>query len=101
VYDYRCSPGAVLPTAREDRRSPDAYRYSNLGVQSLCSWAGRVDDSLDIISYRYVEGSHYPKFVGHFISFLEELEGLHDRDVVHGDIRFGNVVFSGGSCSSD
>jgi hypothetical protein len=49
VYDYRCSPGAVLPTAREDRRSPDVYRYSNLGVQSLCSWAGRVDDSLDII----------------------------------------------------
>jgi hypothetical protein len=111
VYDYRRSSGTALPVPRADRRSPDGYKYSTLHVQRLCSWTGGVDGSLDILSYSYVKGGHRPEFIGHFISFLEKLRKLHNEEVVHGDIRFGSVVFfverpdsnssSGGGCSSD
>jgi hypothetical protein len=93
VYDYRSVVNkSWIPEA--DRRSPDAYEHSTLKHEELISWSGEdPGDSLRIIKYPAVKGDHVPRTVGHFVGFIAELEKIHQKGIVHGDLRFSNVVF--------
>jgi hypothetical protein len=93
VYDYRSvvSKAWILDT---DRRSPDAYAHSTLDYEELCNWTGRDPrDKLRIIQYAAVSGDHVPCNVGHMTAFIAELAEIHRQGIVHGDLRFSNVVF--------
>jgi serine/threonine protein kinase len=98
VYDYRSIINkSWIPEA--DRRSPDAYEHSALQHKWGCKWSGADPrDSLQIITYPSASGNHVPRTVGHFIVFIAELEKIHQKGIVHGDLRFSNVLFfsSGG-----
>ena len=50
-----------------------------------------------IISYPFINGSHYPSCAGQFVALVEQLSSLHSRNVVHGDVRASNIVFGNGT----
>lgn len=94
-YDYRKISGKYSSAAA--RRSADMYRYSDLSIRTIVDWEDSgVDksDSLKIIAYDKVHGSHEPSYIGHFTEMLRKLQHLHLRNIVHGDMHFFNVVFS-------
>ena len=98
-FDYRIISQRLHVTP-SDRRDPVQYFNSDLrNVTMEVDWTSSVnsEDSLQIISYDLVPGVHYPSFVGHFTQVLKKLIQLHEgssSSIVHGDLRFSNIVFS-------
>jgi hypothetical protein len=93
VYDYRSVVNkAWIPDT--GRRSPDAYAHSTFEYEELCNWTGSDPrDRLRIIQYAAASGDHVPCNVGHLTAFIAELAEIHRKGIVHGDLRFSNVVF--------
>jgi len=95
-FDYRqlSAKSYVDPT---QRRKPEMYFRSDLtGVKLVVDWNSEDNllDSLKIISYDLVPGFHHPSHVGHIINVLRKIAKLHAENIVHGDLRFSNIVFS-------
>ena len=51
-----------------------------------------IQGKLLIISTQYHEGVHYAELPSHFVPIITQLEELHERGYVHGDIRAYNMV---------
>lgn len=45
------------------------------------------------MSYRKLNGTHQPKSAKHFFPIMKALQKIHDRSMVHEDIRMANLVF--------
>lgn len=56
-------------------------------------------DHLTIISYPFIEGTHYPKNSYQIISLLNSLINFHSQNYVLSDIRASNIVFGKDSSS--
>jgi hypothetical protein len=79
------------------RRDPAEYRTSDLaGVELIVNWTNSSDpyDRLQILSYDAALGTHRPSVLGHFTKLLKKLLLMHSQGIVHGDLRFSNVIFS-------
>jgi hypothetical protein len=83
AFDYR-----GRPVAKEARRRADL----SLQLIQHCERVVVCED-LVVISYPRLEGNHKPTKVGHFICLIESLAHLHERGIVHGDIRASNIIF--------
>lgn len=95
-FDYREISGRsyVLPAFRRD---PLHYDKSDLaGMNLVVEWASDSNphDRLQILTYDMVPGVHYPSVVGHMILVMKKTAQLHTQGIVHGDLRFSNIVFS-------
>ena len=64
---------------------------SSIGHSSELFWASMRP--LQIIAFPYKTGKHYASKPTDFIGIIEQLEQLHSRGYVHGDIRGFNVLF--------
>ena len=85
-FDYRSGNRALVTP--EDRRSPNYYDL-------LDDYRMEVDaGDLKIISYKKVDGTHQPSRLGHFTNLFQQLQKLHQKDIIHGDIRLSNIIFS-------
>jgi len=96
-YDYR-SISNKSHVEESIRRSSLVYAFSDLlEITEIVNWQSPNNalDSLKIIRYIKVPGIHIPSKIGHFIILLDKIKTLHSQDIVHGDIRFHNVIFSG------
>lgn len=51
-------------------------------------------DLVKLIKYPYINGSHVPETCGHLAAMIEAVQDVWAQDVVHGDIRLSNVVFT-------
>lgn len=58
----------------------------NIKLQNITT-----DGRIVMLSYDYVSGNHCPT---NFIGILKTLKILHDENIVHGDIRLCNLVFT-------
>lgn len=47
-----------------------------------------------LLSYKYLEGCIYPVHVKQFLKVADALEHIHSLDLVHGDVRTGNIIFA-------
>jgi serine/threonine protein kinase len=52
-----------------------------------------------IISYPFIDGSHHPSSARQFVALVEQLSSLHNRGLVHGDVRASNIVFGDGTAN--
>ena len=99
AYDYR-RISARSSVIQDNRCDNSLYRMSDLKSFELAvDWTSSDDqeDTLQIISYNKVPGVHRPSVVGHMILILRKIAQLHANDIVHGDLRFANIVFSDSS----
>lgn len=101
-YDYRRISGRsyVDPT---HRRCPDQYFDNGLaGVMRVVHWISPSNphDNLQIIAYDLVPGVHRPAVVGHMMQLITKTAQLHEKGIVHGDLRFSNIVFSEASSAT-
>ena len=53
----------------------------------------KFEDCLHIIRYPYIEGTSMPSSIRHWLDIVMELQSLHIKDVVFGDIRLSNMIF--------
>jgi serine/threonine protein kinase len=51
------------------------------------------DGRLQMLKYKYIDGSHEPQSLDHFLGVCRILDNLHQNDMVHGDIRLRNMIF--------
>ena len=96
VYDYfnrrmnyrRNVNYKEIKDALKDRYLPNAELDDKLKNKDI--W---------ILTYDYVEGHHSPKNINQLEKVVRDLKTLHENDIVHGDVRFANIVFGkdGGS----
>jgi hypothetical protein len=98
---FKCFDYRSLCHRSNDRcsssRDPGMYCASDLkDIEFVVDWKSddNPKDKLQIISYALVPGVHRPSYVGHFIEVMRKLCQLHLQGIVHGDVRFANVVFS-------
>ena len=98
-YDYRSVSGRKMKI----ERSPQFYNGRFQNFRYLVRWQDAMEpsDSLIIVQYDKVKGTHIPTCVGHLKNLLTELQCLHNECIVHGDIRLSNVIFSTVSNQSD
>lgn len=89
VFDYR---GRKVPE-EERRQAALSLRWI-----PCCEVEVECDDCV-VISYPRLEGNHKPTSVGHFSTLIEHVRGLHERGVIHGDIRASNVIFGPGQAA--
>lgn len=52
------------------------------------------DGEVICLKYTYIEGCHSPTKVSQFMGVVKTLEKLHDINIVHGDVRRANIIFS-------
>lgn len=52
------------------------------------------DKKIVRLEYDYIEGSHQPSNITQFVGVLQTLHALHEANVVHGDVRACNIVFT-------
>jgi serine/threonine protein kinase len=92
-FDYRLGGRVQLLPKR--RRRHDYYsKFLSGTVVELENYFGNDDsESLVIISYPFIPGSHVPTYVSQLMSILEELLAMHREGYVHGDVRLRNMVF--------
>jgi serine/threonine protein kinase len=94
-YDYRIISDRYR--AGEVCRNPQWYQLSDLNVKYVVDWSDTSNNSSDylkIIKYPFVEGTHQPIYVNHLVLVMQKLLSIHDKNVVHGDLRFANIIFS-------
>ena len=53
----------------------------------------KLSDKFELVSYPYLEGIHEPQNYEQFINIGNILCRLHQRGLVHGDIRCVNLIF--------
>lgn len=96
-FDYRTISNRSCVHAI-DRRDPMHYLSQNdlTDIELVVSWTSQRNpqDSLQIIAYNKVPGVHCPSFVGHLTQVMCRIAQLHASHIVHGDLRFSNIVFS-------
>jgi hypothetical protein len=84
------APGFVWKEVARER----AELMTEVLGEKICSvYATR--DGRALVSYRYIPGDHVAAKVGQFASLIEQVAQIHGKGFVHGDIRLGNVVFTG------
>ena len=95
-YDYRSSSKNMSSTSTEERRCSDCYHYGKITMTEVIGWVDPLDtkSQLQIFVYDKLEGEHKPSYVGHFTCLLRELDELHKKKIVHGDIRLSNIIFT-------
>jgi hypothetical protein len=54
-----------------------------------------TDSRITVLSYKYIEGSHVPQNIKEFIGILRAVKYLHEKNIVHADIRLCNCIFTG------
>jgi hypothetical protein len=81
-FDYRYQDPAYKRSA--------IYYIDYLSAQPVVEF-----NNLLVITYDYVRGSHVAENTFDFIPILKMLGLLHDKHLVHGDIRLSNIVFAG------
>jgi len=86
VFDYR--ERSVLP---EDQRWPE-LSLKHIPLATLEYDNQQPMHRLSIISYPFIQGDHVPQTVNDVISVLEAVNNLHADSVIHGDIRWMNVL---------
>jgi hypothetical protein len=77
------------------------FKFSCLAnLKCVVDWQDSLqpDYCLKIICYDKVEGSHVPIYIGHFVDLVKKVLELHQQGIVHGDLRFANVIFSTTKC---
>lgn len=95
-YDYRVISGRPFVSPNR-RRKPTYYFESGLtNVNLVVAWKSesQSSDSLQILSYDMVPGVHNPSIVKHLTLVMKQVVSLHSKNIVHGDLRFANIVFS-------
>lgn len=94
-YDYR-SVSNKSHILSEQRRSPTGYKHSKLGFEMVIDYHHEDHhlNSLQVIRYLYIEGSCNPSHVIHFLQIILEVLELHQKNLVFGDLRLSNMVFS-------
>ena len=50
------------------------------------------DDRLQILKYEYIDGSHQPHSLYHFLGVCRMLHNLHQNDTVNGDVWLSNII---------
>lgn len=95
AYDYRGSSDQRNQIASSERRSPDGYQMSTLNAEVVINHFDdyHIGGQLQILRYKYVEGSHTPTVVKHLADIVRELAHLHSANYVFGDMRLANCVF--------
>jgi serine/threonine protein kinase len=89
-----------------DGRIYKVYDYRNRGVEederrdhnhSVKLISGTMIElskqDMNVISYPEIEGASAPSSVLHIISLIRAVKALHEKDIVHADIRASNVIF--------
>lgn len=100
AYDYRFSSANRSLNFLGHRRSPAGYHMSTLQVECVIDRSDPLigtDGQLQIIRYKYKEGSHIPTVVKQLADIVRELTILHSQNYVHGDMRLANCVFVSGN----
>ena len=54
-----------------------------------------ISSDVKLLTYTHVAGSHVPESVSQFSGALNALASLHKMGLVHGDVRFENIIFYG------
>eukprot|EP01039_Chlorochromonas_danica_P003747 gene3747-4096_t len=98
-FDYREISQRSYVHATHRRDSVHYHKSDLAGMELVVDWTSdsNPQDSLQIISYDLVPGVHYPSIVGHLILVMRKMAQLHSEGIVHGDLRFSNIVFSDAS----
>ena len=52
-----------------------------------------MDGRYKYLKYEYIEGNHSMLHISQFAMLLEDLQKIHDKRLVHSDIREVNIVF--------
>ena len=52
----------------------------------------KLCERMCMLEYQHCDGQHYFSKVLHAVSLIEKLQALHERNIVHGDIRLSNLV---------
>ena len=94
AYDYRSLSGKSS-IAAEDRRDYNGYQYARFDNEVVVSFENpdNILDSLVILKYTKIEGTHQPVYVRHLLDIVRELSELHLASCVFGDIRLSNMIF--------
>jgi hypothetical protein len=87
-YDYSKRSSSVAPN---DTRL--ANNYKEYGKLDGFKFAIDSDD-FKVIRYDKIDGDHSPRKLCQLGVILQELLSLHLKNVVHGDIRLYNMIFS-------
>jgi hypothetical protein len=79
-----------------NRRKVENFEHSELNHRLVIDWTEKdtVLDKLQIICYDKVPGVHYPTYIEHILQVVCKIQKLHSNNIVHGDIRLANIVFS-------
>ena len=87
VFDGRFRIGRMF-------RKHDAYLIFMERTVILLDVELRRGKKLVVISYPYIEGTHYPADSNQIIEIIDQLQVIHNKNYVHGDIRLSNLIFS-------
>lgn len=89
TYDYRYLKSSYVNNRNTRRRSPQFYGILTPSIHYLID-----QPNLKIIYYKCIEGDHIAKQSKEFINILNQLQHLHSKNIVHGDIRLRNIIFN-------
>jgi hypothetical protein len=111
VLDHQCLPN-LIPVKNanvflRNGRAFKSYDYREKDLESCywrdpqyyfhfvdgCRWEVN-EPKLKIISYDMIPGVHQPSCIDHLIKFLLQLSQVHQKEIVHGDIRLSNIIFN-------
>ena len=66
--------------------------YNNVKILNRNIYS-KVYSIVQVFSYAYIEGKHYPKNSKQVLYLLLFLKKMHDDGNIHGDIRCSNVLY--------
>jgi serine/threonine protein kinase len=72
-------------------------RGENRNLTNSPDWLWEFKGQLMILSSPHIPGSHYATSVSQLQAAVEQLESLHNKGYVHGDIRAFNIIFGPGT----
>lgn len=76
----------------------DGTRKANVEVLEMFGYMcpvkyNKLSDKFQLVSYPYLKGSHVPQTCEQLIRIGDLLHFLHNKNLVHGDIRCTNLIF--------
>ncbi len=77
---------------------PNSQLLNMLNIQNMCHKLSN-DGRFLMLEIEYIPGTHVPTNVLHFRGAVEQLCKIHNKGMVHGDIRNVNIVFDNTGCS--